>query len=194
MAALRIYPSINNIIIHRLSLISGQISIEKISTEFKNLDIDVDKNFIDNNFYPEFKFENVIKFENVSYSFKNRGTILENLNFNINKKDFVGIIGETGSGKSTLVKLIMGFIKPSHGKIFIDKNDLSLVSKKFQSLICYVPQNFYLIDDTLIQNIIFEKFIDSNCTFSIQIKYKIFFTSSDIPVVIPTVVSAVFFF
>jgi ABC-type bacteriocin/lantibiotic exporter with double-glycine peptidase domain len=166
MAALRIYPSINNIIIHRLSLISGQISIEKISTEFKNLDIDVDKNFIDNNFYPEFKFENVIKFENVSYGFKNRGTILENLNFNINKKDFVGIIGETGSGKSTLVKLIMGFIKPSHGKIFIDKNDLSLVSKKFQSLIGYVPQNFYLIDDTLIQNIIFGEKND-------QVKHKI---------------------
>ena len=155
VATLRTYPSINNIIQSRLALISGQISIDKISSEFKILNERLDNKTFKESLKPKIKFEDAIIFENVCFSYKNRGTILENLNFSINKKDFIGIIGETGSGKSTLIKLIMGFIKPLQGKIYIDKNDLIPQVENFQSLIGYVPQNFYLIDDTIIKNIIF---------------------------------------
>ena len=78
-----------------------------------------------------FEFKDKIKFENVFYSFKGRKPILENINFEINKNDFIGIIGETGSGKSTLIKLMMGFIAPSKGKIIVDENNLEIIKNNF---------------------------------------------------------------
>ncbi|WP_440923092.1 ATP-binding cassette domain-containing protein [Candidatus Pelagibacter sp.] len=159
MAALRIYPSISNIILNRLALISGKISITQITKEFINLNKDVDT---ENEKYSNiFEFKDKIKFENVFYSFKGRKPILENINFEINKNDFIGIIGETGSGKSTLIKLMMGFIAPSKGKIIVDENNLEIIKNNFQSIIGYVPQNFYLIDDTILKNIIFGDYEDN---------------------------------
>ncbi len=159
VAALRIYPSISNIILNRLALISGKISITKITKEFidSNKDVDIETEKYSN----IFKFKDKIKFENVFYGFKGRKPILENINFKINKNDFIGIIGETGSGKSTLIKLMMGFITPSKGKIIIDEDNLAIIRNDFQSIIGYVPQNFYLIDDTILKNIIFGDYEDN---------------------------------
>ncbi len=66
----------------------------------------------------------MITFKNVSLGYGNN-TILEQLNFNINKNDFIGIIGQNGSGKTTILKAITGTIKPKKGKI-ICNSDIQL--------------------------------------------------------------------
>ena len=151
-AAIRVYPSINNILLNRLSLVRDKVSLTKISNEFQNSEKDVEpKDAIQENFI----FNNVIQLKDMSFVYNNRDSIFENINLEINKSDTVGIVGETGSGKSTLMKIIMGLIDPSKGSISIDGKNINKIRRSWQKQIGYVPQNFYLFDDTIYENIIF---------------------------------------
>lgn len=67
-----------------------------------------------------------ITIENMSFGYED-GLVLENVNINIEKGDFVGIIGSNGTGKSTLIKLILGLLPPKTGKIEIDYDNIGYV-------------------------------------------------------------------
>ncbi len=151
-AAVRVYPSINNIIIHRLGLIQNKISIQKISNDTKNANIDSET--IEQN-HEKFQFKKDIRVSEVYFKYMNRNEILKNINFKINKNEIIGLIGKTGSGKSTLVKIIMGLIDPSKGEIHIDNNNIQKIKYEWQNNFAYVSQNFHIIDDTILENIIF---------------------------------------
>ena len=104
--------------------------------------------------------ENNIYCQNVYFSYSsNQTNVLEGLNLEIKKGDFIGIKGETGSGKSTAIDLIMGLITPSSGKILVDGKDInsydSFNIKDWQSSIVHVPQNIFLSDSTIAENIAF---------------------------------------
>ena len=74
-------------------------------------------------------------------------------------------MGVTGSGKSTILNLILGLIKPSEGSIKVDGQDIHSNLKGWQKKIGYVPQNIYLVDDTIRRNITFglkDEEIDEN--------------------------------
>ena len=102
------------------------------------------------------KFSNNIKFENVSYNYvgSKRRTI-KNVNIEIFKGTSVGIIGKSGAGKSTLVDIILGLLKPNSGKVIIDGENADKEKNIWQTQIGYVPQNIYILDDTIKKNIIF---------------------------------------
>ena len=65
----------------------------------------------------------IIKFEDVSFGYENK-TILENVNLDINKGDYIGIIGQNGAGKSTLLKLMIHSISPIKGSIELLGKDI----------------------------------------------------------------------
>ncbi len=65
--------------------------------------------------------ENLVSLENVSFSYDNNTFVIKNLNLNINKGDFIGIVGANGAGKSTLLKLVLGLIECNSGKIIRKK-------------------------------------------------------------------------
>jgi ABC-type multidrug transport system fused ATPase/permease subunit len=148
----RILPSVNRIVINLNSLQYSQKSSDLIANEFlfSNPSIQTDMklktiefsslNFLDVNF---------------SYNKKNE-YLLNNLNFSINKGDFVGIVGKSGSGKSTLVLILLGFIKPTQGAVIINnKYDLYLENLNWGKLVGYVPQETYLVNDSIKKNIAF---------------------------------------
>ena len=94
---------------------------------------------------------------NLSYSYQNSNKlILKKISLTIKKNTTVGIVGLTGSGKTTLINLIMGLITPISGSISVGKtvlDDTSMAS--WQKNIGYVPQDIFLMDDTIKNNIIF---------------------------------------
>ena len=81
--------------------------------------------------------------------------VIVHINFTINRGEKVCISGQSGSGKSTLINLILGLLQPSSGKIFLDKKELQFNEKIVWENLSYVPQNCYLIDDTILKNIAF---------------------------------------
>ena len=64
----------------------------------------------------------LVKLDNISYGYDS-GKVIENVNFEINKEDFIGMIGPNGGGKSTIIKLIMGLIEPWSGSIIFGKDE-----------------------------------------------------------------------
>jgi len=87
--------------------------------------------------------ETIVKFDNVSFQYERKVTILENVNFKIKKLSSVCILGPNGGGKSTLLKLILGFVKPTSGKITICNSS----PDKYRSKIGYMPQ-YHIFDSS----------------------------------------------
>jgi ABC-type multidrug transport system fused ATPase/permease subunit len=112
-----------------------------------------------------FDFKNLIEICNLSFFYNKNRIILKRINLQIKKGEFVGIFGESGSGKTTFVDLLSGFLEPSNGKILCDGKKIEDNYIEWRKLIGYVPQSIYLIDDTIKNNICFgvdEQFVDLN--------------------------------
>tara|TARA_X000000950_G_C13879726_1_gene646392 strand:+ start:408 stop:2057 length:1650 start_codon:yes stop_codon:yes gene_type:complete len=101
-------------------------------------------------------FNKEIIFENVSFHYSGAGhPALKNFSTTIRKNDFVGITGASGSGKTTIVDLLIGLLKPISGEIKSDGVNIHKNLKTWSKQIGYVPQSVYLINDTLKNNIAF---------------------------------------
>lgn len=154
----RVMPGVNRIIGQLNSFKAVIPYVERVHTEFfisaKGGEL-ADE--------PQLNFTKTLSINNLSFQYLNtEKTALKNISFKIQKGDCIGIVGETGSGKSTLVDLILGLLKPTQGEILID-NKFTVSSKQWHKKIGYVPQSIYLIDDTIEANIAFgEETIDQD--------------------------------
>lgn len=103
-----------------------------------------------------------IEFDNVSFAYLNQKNVLENINFKLNKGDSLGIIGATGSGKSTLINLLMRFYD-CEGKIYIDgKNIKNYELKDLRKFFGVSFQNDAILNDTIKNNIVFGRTFDED--------------------------------
>ena len=108
-------------------------------------------------------FNQEIILKNISFKYSQDSTLaLENINLKIAKGSIIGLIGETGSGKSTLVNILMGLLTPASGSIQIDEvNIVKSNHHGWQKNIAHVPQNIFLSDSSIKENIAFGVNIDS---------------------------------
>ena len=86
--------------------------------------------------------------------------VLQGLNLNIRRGERIGLIGSTGSGKSTTVDILMGLLAPTSGKVLLDGHDLHDQNSQdrivaWQAALAHVPQNIYLSDSSIAENIAF---------------------------------------
>ena len=105
----------------------------------------------------KFDFKGGIKFENVTYTFPNSNiTAVKNLDFEINKGETLAILGRTGSGKSTIINLLMRQFDPTDGIIKIDGQDLKKINiNDFRKQTGVVPQEVFLFSDSIRNNVAF---------------------------------------
>ena len=102
------------------------------------------------------KIEGNIEFKNVSFAYVKGETVLKNFSIKINKGESIALVGETGSGKSTIVNLACRFYEPTEGSILIDGKDYKDISQRdLHSSLGYVLQTPYLFNDTIMENIRF---------------------------------------
>jgi len=97
-----------------------------------------------------------ISFENVSFGYTDDKTVLNKLNFNAEPGQSIGIVGGSGSGKSTIIRLLYRFYDLNSGKVSIGGKDISSVNiESLRRLIGVVPQDTVLFHDTIYHNILF---------------------------------------
>lgn len=100
-----------------------------------------------------------LEFKNISFSY-NDEKILDNVNFRIKNKSFIAICGRTGSGKTTLLDIISLLLEPTEGEIILDGQKIDKKAKSWQKKISYVPQNVYLSENSIIDNIVVDNKAD----------------------------------
>ena len=113
--------------------------------------------------YDPVLFDDKIRLKNVSFGYSAKELILENVNLSIRKGDRVAVYGASGSGKSTLVDMIIGVYSPLKGGVSVD--DINIDSGNvgsFRGKVGYIPQNVYLFDGTVAENVVFEFDYDEN--------------------------------
>lgn len=144
---LRILPSINKILISFQRI--------KYSTSILNEIFFIKKNLtIDNNFsIRNLDFKYKIQVKNLDFEYSQSKKILSNLNLEFKKNTMIGIFGESGSGKSTFIKILLGLLYPTKGDILCDSTSIFEDTKSWQKLVSFVPQNIYLMDETLQYNL-----------------------------------------
>tara|TARA_B100000787_G_scaffold166679_1_gene152267 strand:- start:874 stop:2406 length:1533 start_codon:yes stop_codon:yes gene_type:complete len=161
LAIQRLIPSFNEL----FTSLSTIKSLEQYFTDTEGL-----LNLYNENEDKELKnedinFDNKIKFKDISFSYDAKSTrILDKLNFQIKKNIIFGIKGKTGSGKTTLINLLMGNYQPSSGNLLIDDIELSKKNlNSWKNKMAYVPQKVFLLDDSIKSNIAFaEENIDED--------------------------------
>jgi len=102
------------------------------------------------------KLQRCIKFEAVSYAYPNSDLqAVKDISLCIQKGESVGFVGASGAGKTTLVDILLGLLKPQEGNIFVDDTDIYSNLPGWQKNIGYISQFIFLIDDSIKRNIAF---------------------------------------
>ena len=152
LSALKIIPSINKILISVQTIRYSSAAVNSMSVDLNNKKTSIE--IKQNSSGDQIKFNKEILFKDISLKYKNnQEEILKNFNFKIEKKDFIAIVGKTGSGKTSFLNILMGLVKPSTGQVLIDNFDINNNLISWRKKIGYVPQNITLIEDTLYKNI-----------------------------------------
>lgn len=157
VASVRILPSVsslansmNSLVFQRPALesaysniMAGRKYIESIEETKKKSDVDI-------------RFEKELKIDAISWKYKeDLPEVLNNLYLSIKPGEAIGLIGESGAGKTTLADIILGLFKPQKGTITVDERDIFDLNTGWHKLIGYVPQSVFLMDDTIKNNILF---------------------------------------
>ncbi|NBU73098.1 MAG: ABC transporter ATP-binding protein [Bacteroidetes bacterium] len=98
---------------------------------------------------------NCIRFESIDFSYPSTGErVLKNINLTIRKGERIGIVGSTGSGKSTMLDILMGLLTPSSGCLVVDETPITEEnSLAWRQSIAHVPQSIFLADASIAENI-----------------------------------------
>ncbi len=150
-AAFRLMPSISRVISARQALHYGLAAIQTLHHELgRAVPADAAQPIL----HRAFKAELAIKDLNFRYP-DATSPVLSELSLTIRSGECIGLVGETGAGKSTLVDILLGLLAPESGTVCMDGHDVHEALRDWQSQIGYVPQSIFLSDDSLLRNIAF---------------------------------------
>ncbi len=156
-SAYRLMPVVN-------SFITSYVKIKNYKYGFKIIDKEID---FFNNRYKKIKFtiakkkkiifKKELHLKKINFSHKNTNSkLFHNLDFKIKKNQMIGIIGTNGSGKTSLMQILLSLIKPNSGKIIVDNKQIEFNNtESYRKLFSYLPQENFFINGTIKENITF---------------------------------------
>ncbi len=176
----KILPNIQQIFYGWSTLNAQGDSLIEVNKALRKLKKNYPLNFRtkkDEGIQPKYNYKwETIKLNNISYSyFSEKGEafkVYKDFSLTIKNGDKIAIYGESGTGKSTLIKLISGLLKPQNGEILIDGKDINYSHKSlkdFRKLISYVPQQVQILNRSIKENIL----LDSNSKISTHFFNKV---------------------
>ena len=152
--AFRISPIMNRTLNNLQGMNKSSSSIKTFFKEVNKFDqFETDSN----TGFEDLTFESNLVLRNLSFKYpKSKKFALNNLNVEIKKGQFIGIVGPSGAGKTTLGDLLLGLLEPTSGELIVDDCILGKSNiKTWQDKLSFVPQQVYFFDDTLLNNIAF---------------------------------------
>lgn len=162
VAAFKLLPSVNKISSYIGNIFHNSVAIPLVIERLRNMDKllkeakeEADKGAME--------FTKDISLDKVSYRYpETEVDILKEVSLTINKKQSVAFIGPSGAGKTTTVDVILGLLEPYHGNVNVDGMPISDNLTGWRKQIGYIPQNIYMLDDTIRRNVAFGSIVDND--------------------------------
>lgn len=164
VAAFRLLPSVSRMTRYMNGLIFNQVFLQGVYDnlcEIKEherksaVESEKDTNGIVQNEMCDLTFEKLLEVQNVSWHYKTGDDVLKNLSMQIHKGQAIGLVGASGAGKSTLADILLGLLRPQKGHVLVDGKSIYENPYDWSKLVGYVPQNIFLLDDTIRNNVAF---------------------------------------
>lgn len=154
IAAFRLLPSFNRITEYMGTIMYQKSAINSIYNDLKEVD---ELNKIKNQNQKKvhsLTFDTAVRMEDLSFRYpRAEKDVISHLNLTIEKKSSVAFIGQSGAGKTTLADILLGLLEPTAGTVTVDGTNIFDNLNGWHKIIGYIPQNIYLMDDTIRNNI-----------------------------------------
>ena len=156
VAGYRLLPAVQNIYSAQSMIKYNRPALMIIINDLKEIETE-EKNELSNEVDQIIKFDRKITVNDIFFKYpKSKKNVINGISLSILKNTSIGFAGSTGSGKTTLIDVILGLLDPKKGNIIVDDtiiNNQNLLS--WQNKISYVPQTIFLIDESISSNIAF---------------------------------------
>lgn len=160
VASLRLLPMVNVISNGILSMRHGRHIVSQLREDMRYLDVTLEpdnqpsaETTVNSGKTQQGEFRDLVV-SSVSFSYENSGRdALKDICLRVSAGESIGLIGTSGAGKTTLVDVLLGLLEPQCGEILYNGEALSLVMSKWRGQVAYLPQQIFLIDDTLRRNV-----------------------------------------
>lgn len=155
MGAMRLLPSVNKISSYISTLLYSRAFVESVFTERQRM-LTIAKRKSEENTISEITFDKNISVEELSFSYdEGEENVIDDVSFEIRKNTSVAFIGPSGAGKTTMVDIMLGVLKPQKGAVKVDGSNIADCMDAWHKKVGYIPQNIYLMDESLRKNIAF---------------------------------------
>ena len=157
VAAYRILPQINNLVASLIKIKNFQFPFKIIDEQIEFFNTKYKKIHFLNNPEDKLSFDESLKLKSIFFNYEENDTnIFEDLDLTIKKKETLGIVGRSGSGKTTMVKILLGLIKPIKGNLLIDDKIIKYENIDiYQNFFSYLSQENLFIPGTIKENVAF---------------------------------------
>jgi len=156
LAALRLIPALQQVYAQITQIRFSGPALDLLHKDLTELSSSYqDFEVVPSNDSFDIKFSSFLELKNLTFRYGDPGNIILNdINIKIARKELIGVVGSTGSGKTTLIDIILGLLSPSRGSVEVDGIKVNKENlRSWQKLIGYVPQEIYLSDETIYANI-----------------------------------------
>ena len=153
-AAYKLLPSVNSIFTYLNFVIYHKASIDLVYNDIREASELAVQEYSDKDNTEMISFDSDITLDHVTFHYDNsEKLVLNDVSITIPKGKSVAFVGPSGGGKTTLADMIIGLLRPTEGKVLVDGKDIIENIEGWRKQIGYIPQNIYLIDDSLKNNV-----------------------------------------